>query len=201
MKTHIVWGYQKLRILKFRILSDCKHVYGTPIVRQPVQYTGLGVIRMNGQVNLGVYPSPFFLSGCIYLEARSQDSLIEIEDGVWINNNTCILSDGAGVYIGKRTMLGTNCEILDSDFHDIHPDHRMTGIPRSARVVIEENVLIGSNVKILKGVRIGKNSVVANGSVVTKSIPESMLAFGNPIKCGPLPPMDKWTGGEGATTG
>jgi acetyltransferase-like isoleucine patch superfamily enzyme len=51
-------------------------------------------------------------------------------------------------------------------------------------VEIGENVLIGSNVKILKGVRVGNNAVIANGSVVTRSIPEGALAFGNPARAG-----------------
>jgi serine acetyltransferase len=62
----------------------------------------------------------------------------------------------------------------------------MHGRPREARVEIGENVMIGSNVRILKGVQIGNNSVIANGTVVTRSIPDNMLAFGNPAKCGRL---------------
>jgi acetyltransferase-like isoleucine patch superfamily enzyme len=45
-------------------------------------------------------------------------------------------------------------------------------------------VLVGSNVQILKGVRIGKNAIIANGSVVTRSIPENAVAFGNPARPG-----------------
>jgi acetyltransferase-like isoleucine patch superfamily enzyme len=45
-------------------------------------------------------------------------------------------------------------------------------------------VLIGSNVKILKGVQIGKNAIIANGTVVSRSIPENAVAFGNPMKAG-----------------
>jgi len=89
------------------------------------------------------------------MEARGPDSIIQIEDGVWMNNNVCIVSDGPGVFIGKRSMLGTHCEIIDSDFHDLHPDRRTNGVGKSAKVEIGENVLIGSNVKILKGVKIG----------------------------------------------
>lgn len=39
-----------------------------------------------------------------------------------------------------------------------------------------------SNLSILKGVTIGKNSIIANGSVVTKSITENVIAGGNPAK-------------------
>jgi len=174
--------YQRLRILQFRFLSDCPNVSGRPIIRQPVQCLGPGTIRFNGTVNLGFYPSPFFFNGYIYLEARSPDSVIQIEDGVWINNNSFLISDGPGIFIGKGSMLGTHCEVIDSDFHDLHPG--MEGIPKAGKVVIGENVIVGSNVKILKGVKIGSRSVIANGSVVTRSVPENALVFGNPAKVG-----------------
>ena len=38
--------------------------------------------------------------------------------------------------------------------------------------------------KILKGVRIGKNAIIANGAVVTRSVPENAVAFGNPARGG-----------------
>jgi maltose O-acetyltransferase len=145
---------------------------------------GQGTIRFNGAVNLGWFPSAHFFSGYIYIEARTAESVIEIEDSVNINNDSVLVSEGAGIYIGKRSMLGTHCEIIDSDFHDLHPDRRHGGVGKMGKVVIGENVLIGSNVKILKGVRIGNNAVIANGSVVTRSIPENAMAFGNPARAG-----------------
>jgi acetyltransferase-like isoleucine patch superfamily enzyme len=175
--------YQRLRLIKYRSLSDCREVIGRPIFCQPAQLVGKGRIEFAGRVTLGCFPSGFFLNGYIYLEARSENSLIHIEDGVYINNNSCIVSDGAGIYIGRRSLLGTSCEIIDSDFHDLHPDRRLEGgTPKSARVVIGENVMIGSNVRILKGVHIGDNSIVSNGAVVTRSIPPNMIAFGNPAR-------------------
>ena len=67
--------------------------------------------------------------------------------------------------------------------HDLHPDRR--GDPgKSAKVEIGENVFIGPNVKILKGVRIGNNCIIANGTVLTRSVPDNMLAFGNPARQG-----------------
>jgi len=176
--------YQRFRIAKFRYLSDCCNVVGNPVLRQPAQLVGKGTIRFNGTVNLGWFPSPYFFNGYVYLEARSETSVIQIEDGVIISNNTAIVSDGPGIFIGRKTMLGTHCEILDSDFHDLHPDRRSDGVPKTGKVVIGENVLIGSNVKILKGVRIGNNSVIANGSVITRSVPEDVVVFGNPARAG-----------------
>ena len=179
-----MYWYQRCRIAKFRLFSDCRRVEGKPIFRQPAQLNGKGTIRFKGTVNLGCYPAPYFLSGYIYLEARSESSIIEIEDGVWMNNCVSITSDGPGIFIGKRSMFGTYCEIIDSDFHDLHPDRRADGAAKTGKVVIGENVLVGSNVKILKGVKIGDNAIIANGSVVTRSVPANAVVFGNPARAG-----------------
>lgn len=168
--------------MKYRYLSDCANVSGKPSIWQPVQMVGKGSIRFQGKATLGYFPSPFFYSGYIYLEARSPEAVIEIGDGVWINNNSFLVSDGPGISIGNNTMLGAHCEIIDSNFHDLHKG--MEGVPIAAKVVIGEHVVIGSNVKILKGVKIGSHSVIANGSVVTRSVPEKSVVFGNPAKAG-----------------
>lgn len=48
--------------------------------------------------------------------------------------------------------------------------------------MIEDNVWIGANVTINQGVTIGKNTIIGSGSVVTKSIPENVIAAGNPCR-------------------
>ena len=45
-----------------------------------------------------------------------------------------------------------------------------------------KNVWVGSNSTILSGVTIGDNAVIGAGSVVTKDIPENMIAVGSPAK-------------------
>lgn len=55
-------------------------------------------------------------------------------------------------------------------------------IIRAKSITIEDNVWITMNCIILAGVTIGKNSVVAAGSVVTKSQPPNSLIAGNPAK-------------------
>jgi len=192
-RIRLMYWYQRLRIMKYRLLSGCRDIEGRPVISQPVQFMGKGKIRFHGRVYLGYFPSPYWHNGYIYFEARSEDSIIEIGDDVFVNNNCVLFSEGPGIFIGKRTMLGYNCEILDSDGHDTHPDKRIRGVPRMGKVVIGENVMIGPNVRILKGVSIGDNSVIANGAVVTRSIPANSMAYGNPAKGGPLLDSEKWT--------
>jgi acetyltransferase-like isoleucine patch superfamily enzyme len=49
-------------------------------------------------------------------------------------------------------------------------------------VELGENVFIGNGARILKGVTVGAHSVVGAGSVVVSSIPEGVIAAGNPAR-------------------
>lgn len=99
------------------------------------------------------------------------------------------------IEIGSHCLVSWNVGIADSDFHPLEPAQRIVDAqalapffkdrpPRpklhTAPVVIGDNVWIGMNAVILKGVTIGENSVVAAGSVVTKSVPANCVVAGNP---------------------
>ena len=175
--------YTLPRMVKYNFLSTCSRVYGKPVKNGPVLINGEGAVSFGKNVNLGYSPSPFFYNSYIYIEARNNESKIEFESGVYINNNACFISEGnEGIKIGANTLMGTNVTIYDSDFHELHPGKRFTGVPETAGVSIGENVFIGSGVTILKGVQIGNNSVIGSGSVVVNSIPENVIAGGNPCR-------------------
>jgi acetyltransferase-like isoleucine patch superfamily enzyme len=173
---------QRSRILKYRALSTCRQVSGTPIVIQPVLFAGEGEIVLGVGVEFGWPTSSAFYTGYSHLEASFRGALIEIGDGAQINNNAFIKSEGPGIRIGRDALLGSSIEILDSDFHDLDPVRRRGGRPAMAAVEIGQNAFIGDGSKILKGVTIGTDSVIGAGSIVTRSIPAGVLAAGNPAR-------------------
>lgn len=174
--------FQWTRIVKYKLLSSNKKVTGKVRFNQPVLLAGLGRIDFGKNVQLGYFPSPFFFSGYIHLEARTETSYIEIGDHVMINNNFFAISSGGGIVIGNNTLIGLNCEIIDSDFHELDPNKRINGNPLSLKVTIGENVFLGNNVKIGKGVLLGRNVVVGNGSLVIDSFGDNLIIGGVPAK-------------------
>lgn len=105
---------------------------------------------------------------------------IEVGENFFANYNLTIL-DVAKVTIGKNVQIAPNVSIYTAG-HPIHPDTRNTGYEYGIPITIGENVWIGGNVVILPGVKIGDNVVIGAGSVVTKDIPDNVIAMGNPCK-------------------
>jgi maltose O-acetyltransferase len=157
-------------------------VSGSPIILQPVLLVGQGAIIIGRGVEFGVRASESFYTGYCYVEARNPESVIEFGAGAQINNNASIVSEGPGIRIGPHALIGPFVEIFDSDFHELHPDRRRNGRPRTASVELGENVFVGTGTKILKGVTVGAHSVIGAGSVVTSPIPEGVIAAGNPAR-------------------
>jgi acetyltransferase-like isoleucine patch superfamily enzyme len=174
---------RRSRVLKYRALSDCRRISGSPPqIVQPVLFLGPGAIHIGRDVEFGWPRSTLFYSGYCHVEASTPEARIEFGDGVQVNNNAFIKSEGPGILIGARALIGSCVEIFDSDFHDLHPDRRRGGRPRMGRVELGENVFVGDGARILKGVSVGANSVIGAGSVVTSSIPADAIAAGNPAR-------------------
>lgn len=105
---------------------------------------------------------------------------ISIGDNFYANHGLIIL-DAAKVEIGDNVFIAPNCNIYTAS-HPIDIIQRNEGLEYANSVKIGNNVWIGGNVTILPGVTIGDNCTIGAGSIVTKSIPENSVAYGNPCK-------------------
>lgn len=172
--------FVEFRILKFKLLSDCKSSNGKPNLYHPLLMKGKGKISFGNKVQIGVIASPNYYSHYAYIEARNENSHIQIGDNVSINNAFTAVAFSK-IIIGNNVLIGVNCCIMDNDAHHLAINKR-DQVADSKEVMIKDNVFLGSNITILKGVTIGENSVIGNGSVVTKSIPANVIAAGNPAR-------------------
>ncbi len=104
---------------------------------------------------------------------------IELGERVYFNFN-CLVLDVCPVRIGSFTFFGSGVQIL-TPLHPLNAALRRTQEYGKA-VEIGSDVWVGSGALILPGVRIGSRSVIGAGSVVTRDVPEGMLAVGNPCR-------------------
>lgn len=93
-----------------------------------------------------------------------------------------VIAAAESISIGSNVICGANVTITDTDWHHVDPTKRRDESTSTAPIVVEDNVWLCMNVTVLKGVTIGFGSVIAANSVVTKSIPDSVIAAGQPAK-------------------
>ena len=122
--------------------------------------------------------APFF---CDYGEH------ISIGENTFINTN-CIFLDSNKITIGRNGLLAPYVQIYTAT-HPLKASERIIVneegshyLTSSKPVSIGDNVWIGGNTVIFPGVTIGDNVTIGAGSVVTKDVPDNVLALGNPCK-------------------
>jgi maltose O-acetyltransferase len=95
-------------------------------------------------------------------------------------NFSCIVLDVCKVQIGDYTLFGPGVQILTP----LHPlDHELRRKQELGKPIeIGSDVWVGGGALILAGVRIGSRAVIGAGSVVTRDVPEGVLAAGNPCR-------------------
>lgn len=180
--------------------------YGTLFLRLKAWLFGVklkGPVKCYGSVNIlrgfgseiTIGKNVHLLSSCqrsrasslyapIQLRTHLPSSKIIIGDNVGLNG-TSIYARSKTIRIGEGTLIAPNVVIVASDGHAMWPPENRIKNPafeEDADIIIGKNVWIGMRSIILKGVTIGDNSVIAAGSVVTKSIPANVLAGGVPAR-------------------
>lgn len=101
-------------------------------------------------------------------------------DKVYANFNLTLVDDG-NIFIGDKVMFGPNVTVATAN-HPILPELRERMLQYNKDVHIGNNVWIGAGVIIVPGISIGENSVIGAGSIVTKDIPENVVAVENPCR-------------------
>lgn len=103
----------------------------------------------------------------------------------------CTFVDNATIHIGNYVMIAPNVQIYTA-YHPILPEERYISQRKeddpiyfntcADPVEIKDGAWIGGGVIILPNVTIGENTIIGAGSVVTRSIPDNCVAFGNPCR-------------------
>jgi acetyltransferase-like isoleucine patch superfamily enzyme len=153
-------AFYRLRGVRFK---------GTPYIRGMLpRVTAKGVIRVGGRFRING------LQHRVDLGAADGGELV-IGDDVFLNRGVFIYAMQR-ITIGDNARIGDLVSINDSDVHETEPGRSI----RIEPVEIGRNVWIGRNAIVLPGVTIGDHAVIGAGAVVTSSIPDRVIAVGNP---------------------
>jgi maltose O-acetyltransferase len=147
----------------------CQALNATREAEQEVRRRILSELFGKGGETVIMQP-PFF---CDY------GSNIELGERVFFNFN-CVVLDVCPVRIGDFTLFGPAVQIL-TPMHPFNASLRRKqeyGKP----VEIGSDVWVGGGALILPGVRVGSRTIIGAGSVVTRDIPDGVLAAGNPCR-------------------
>lgn len=105
---------------------------------------------------------------------------IRIGSRVFVNFGLVAL-DVCGITIGDDVQIGPRVQLL-TPTHPLEAEPRRAKLESGRPISIGDNVWLGGGVIVCPGVRIGADTVVGAGSVVTKDLPEGVLAVGNPAR-------------------
>ncbi len=154
------------------ILKNCLEVYGTNNV-----VVGIGdvfnrqkVVQKINSINSDIiFPSIISPKSCVA-------NYTSIGQGTVVLSNSFVNVEST---IGEFCVINSSCIIehntIVGNYCSISPGANIGG-----NVTIHDNTFIGSSATIIQKRTIGKNCVVGAGAVVTKDIPDNVLAVGMP---------------------
>lgn len=96
-------------------------------------------------------------------------------------NTDLTILDENNVIFGDNVYLAPHVSIYTAG-HPIDAEIRNTDVEYAKPVIIGSDVWIGGNVVINPGITIGNNVVIGSGSVITKDVPNDVIAAGNPCR-------------------
>lgn len=121
---------------------------------------------------------------------------VDYGNNIYFGNNcevnmNCTFLDDNRIVIGDNALIAPNVQIYTA-FHPTNAADRFGACnpdgsfsfckTQTAPVIIGNNVWIGGGAVLLPGVHIGNNVVIGAGSVVTKDLPDNVIACGNPCR-------------------
>lgn len=176
------------------ILGGLSRLYWTPVFRARLQGThrklrlaGIGFPMVTGPVEISVGDN-CRLSSAMTVSGRTSSG---VPPKLYLGNNVGIGWQST-IAVGSTIVLKDNVRIGGRAFLAGYPGHPLDASDRAAGladkeeqvgdIILEKDVWLGTRVTVMAGVTIGEGTIVASGSVVTKSLPPSVIAAGVPAQ-------------------
>lgn len=101
-----------------------------------------------------------------------------IAEGFYVSDRSI---DKGNLIIGDRYDIAQGVRIITTSYPKYSNLNKIYDL-KYEKVIIGDDVWIGTGAIILPGVKVGDYSIIAAGAVVTKNVPEYSIAYGNPMK-------------------
>ena len=122
---------------------------------------------------------------CIFLGRiviRADGCTLRLGNKVTARNLVISMQETGNITIGNDCMFSSQIHMDVSDMHSILDARTGKRINPAQDIVIGDHVWVGTRVFICKGSTIGSGSVIGAMALVTGTIPDNVLAAGNPAK-------------------
>ena len=146
----------------------------------------------NASIEIGDYfvcaSNPYHAIDCYPASKISVREGAKLTIGKYSGITNSVIQCHESITIGNYVNIGAGCMIMDTNFHNTdwriraNREEDVQKNAKTAPVILEDYVFVGTRTIICKGVTIGEKSIVAAGSVVVKSIPKGEIWGGNPAK-------------------
>lgn len=141
-------------------------------------------IRITGNKNrIVIGKNCTIQKGCNFWIIGDQCSIvIGNETRLGANCNIEVQEDSQSITIGDDNLWSHNIRLRNNDSHYIYDKETgvRTNYPKS--ITVGNHVWIAAYATILKGVNIGDGTVIGTHALVTKNIPEQVVAAGVPAR-------------------
>lgn len=87
-----------------------------------------------------------------------------VQCGVELKYNVII---NTGALVDHDCLIGEHCHIAP-------------GVTLSGNVIVNKGTYVGTGITIIQGIEIGKECLIGASSVVIRSLPDGVQAYGNP---------------------
>ncbi len=112
-----------------------------------------------------------------------EDSRVSIGDNVSTTSVVVVSAvEGTKVTIGSNSMLASGVQLRADDGHAIYEVQSKKRVNHSKDIEIGSYVWLAYGVMVLGGTSIGSGSVIGLGSIVKASLPNNVVAVGNPAR-------------------
>lgn len=170
---------------------------GSPIPNTSVTFTGGGnVLRVDSGARIGRLSVQFDCDNGLMEIGSShgvpafsatvrvgQDSRVLIGQNVSTTGSVGIsATEGTTVQLGEDCMVAIGVQLRADDGHPIFDVRTKRRVNVSRNIVVGDHVWLGYGSTVLGGVEIGSGSVIGFGSIVTRRMPNNVVAVGNPAK-------------------